>query len=109
MGCVGSRTSVQELRDTSQPAVERVLYTAKPGDTVSFIYMKGQKKGTRREVSFISRSIHPDGGAGFTGRRSSGKVQDYSVSACREMYIPAGTPGLRARQISLESEGSDAI
>ena len=79
--------------------VERVLDAAKPGDTVSFIMMPA---GTRREVTYLSRTND-----GFTGRKSSGKVQNYSVKACREMYIPAGEPSLRARQISLGSEGSE--
>jgi hypothetical protein len=81
---------------------------------VSFIYMQGSKKGTRREVSFISRKRLPDGGDGFTGVRSapgkSGKTSaTFAVAHCREMYIPEDPPGLRGRQISLGSDGSDAI
>jgi hypothetical protein len=95
---------VQEVQPPVQSAlpsfgVERVLDAAKPGDTVSFIMMPA---GTRREVTYLSRTND-----GFTGRKSSGKVQNYSVKACREMYIPAGEPSLRARQISLGSEGSE--
>ncbi len=104
MGCVASRTRVQQAQPPVQSAlpsfgVERVLDSAKPGDTVSFIMMPA---GTRREVTFCSRTRE-----GFTGRKSSGKVQNYGVKACREMYISAVAPGLRARQVSLGSEGSD--
>lgn len=114
MGCVASRTRVDEQRGWSkQPAVpsalpsygvEMVLDAAKSGDTVSFIHMPA---GTRRDLTFVSRTIR-DGCAGFTGRNRSGKIQFVSVKACREMYIPPDQPGLRARQISVESEGSEA-
>lgn len=106
--CMGSRTSVQDLRSTAkQPpvpsarlsyGVERVLLQAQPGDTISFIHMPG---GTRREVAFISRTLAGGSEAGFTGRKRSGKVQYYRIEACREMYIPEAS----RQEISIGGSG----
>lgn len=110
MGCVASRTRVKHPPVPSalpSYGVDRVLGIAKAGDTVSFIYMLGSNTGQRREVEFISRTFN-EGSAGFSGRTRSGKVVDYKVEACREMYLPEKEPTKRARLISLDSQGSDA-
>ena len=107
------RSTSSHSADPARPevGVRSLLDRVQPGETISFIYMQGSRKGQRRDVTFVAKKQFSDATFGFTAKQMSGFSEQatvrYEVAHCREMYLPKAEGEHLGRQLSLSSDGTE--